>query len=199
MRNNHSLITAFSTLVLVFVTYLYLKEVRKSVKLETSPIIFIQKIESKLKGNIEKNTMDICTWLHLNNCSKVEAKDIQVTYTITANGKEIYRYDKGFYYASIFPNQETKVMIQSIPLPASPKQIRLLKEKVEKGLDPKDLLLTPPDSLKNLHLDIQFSYKDRDGLPCKPQNFPFDFNWKVRSWFGRRLAMSSVKKSNTNP
>ncbi|MHC4740140.1 MAG: hypothetical protein ACYS9Y_14620 [Planctomycetota bacterium] len=104
-----TMVLAIVTVVLAFITWLYLCETKKqrlvmekTISVDVSPMVFIDNVKTEFEMNDNKKCLDVKTLFVIKNSGKTEARNIQFSYILTyKNGKEIRNSAIPFQY--LFP------------------------------------------------------------------------------------------------
>jgi len=165
LRENNAVITTLATVVLALLTYSYLKETKKqrllterAVLAQTSPKVFIKNIESTVRPDYETSELVVKSTIIFTNCGIIEAKNIDWSYTIQQDEKELVKKEKQ-RAPSIYPEQNRGIAITDFRIKRNKEDMEIIK----KAQDLNKTLTISPNVLKPIILDIEYVYEDPDG------------------------------------
>lgn len=165
LENNSAMVTTIATVVLALLTFLYLRETWKqrvlterAVWVQTSPKVFIKKIESRVNPDYDTNELVVHSTIIFTNCGKTEAKNVVWFYTIKQDEQELVKRDKR-RAPHIYPEQNCGTDITDFRIKLKPEQMKIVKKAQELN---KSITISP-SVLKPIFLDIEFGYEEPDG------------------------------------
>ena len=177
------IITAIGSIALVIVTYLYLRETRRmrdisaqALTIDSSPMVFIDAIETHLLLDEPKKGLQIQARIVLKNTGKTEARTIMLKYKIIL-GERIQVPWKLQETPYIFPTQEITFNTDHVFIDLNDKEIQNAIEQVQSGKS----ILFPSETKPKLKIEIEVNYR---GFGDEPQRIPYlcEYLWDLGKW-----------------
>ncbi len=167
-----TVVLTITTVVLAVLTYSYLQVTKKAVWVQTTPKVFIKKIESTVRPDYDKNQLVVQSIVIFTNCGNTEAKNLEWSYTIEVDGQELVKKDKR-RVSYLYPEQNGAFTIEHFRIKFSPEQIKIIKQSQEPG----NKLTFTPSVVKPIFLNIEYEYDDQDGkrIPSRAEQHKYLF------------------------
>jgi hypothetical protein len=181
-NENSAVIIAIATIVLVFITYFYLRETRlireiadKSFLLENSPKVFVSKISANAKLNKDKKKIEITAAIKIKNVGKTEAKDLVCSYTFSQSKIKMEETVGPMDY--LYPTHQVQYSTKMLDIILNEQQYEIAQEAIEK----KATLRVSEDFLKPVYLTVNLRFFDQEGNETK-RDFKFKYLFHLNDW-----------------
>jgi len=168
-----------ATIALAVITFFYLIETRsirriadKSFQIETSPKVFLARIDSKPALNTAKKEIEVKAVFKIMNVGKTEAKSFIGTYTLAHKNVKVEGQIGPLPY--LFPTQVVHYDTKMLGVMLNEKNFSVAKE----AMDQKKPLIVPKDFAPPISLDLNLRYFDQEG---KEQNLPYRLKYLFHS------------------
>ncbi len=182
LSESSSLVLAIATLVLVIITFFYLRETRlirkvadKSFRVETSPKVFLESILCTPHLNYAEKKIEVRATLKIKNVGKTEAKNFVAVYTLSSGRMKME--DKIGPIPYLFPSQGVVYQTKMLDVALNDQQLAVAKE----AMDTKKALIVPENFAPPIFLGLSLRYLDHEG---KEQNLPYKckYIFHTNSW-----------------
>jgi len=191
--DNHAVvITALATIVLAFLTYLYMKETKKQrlvaqqsinlteklIEFETSPKPYIKNVEMSWKESESiENMLEGFIYITLANCGRSEAVNIKFHRVLTLGLKK--KELPLFVCEYLYPGQEPILLMSPIQIRCNPEEITVFKEIKKHGTDIRFQI--PKDKQDPITLEMKLMYDDNEGN-THTVPYHFEYNYTINKW-----------------
>lgn len=178
INNISPLILAISTIVLVVITYCYLRETKlirivaqKSLQLESAPNVFIENVRSERKFNYEEKKLKLFTISTITNSGITKAKKLTGIYELFSGNNQI-KYTIG-PFAYLSPKQKYNYESKVLEINLSDENASIIQQAIDSGRN----FIAPEGFIPEINFKINLKYYDLNNEEYNDEyNLKYVFN-----------------------